>query len=198
MPARFDGERGIYPFLVQPLGFVYHVFIAALEPAVHAAVFFDKFRKPVAGHRICHDHARLFRKEYGGNERDEAISVDLFPLGIDGARAVDVGIEDDAEVRFYLFHLFGDRAHRVLVFGVGYMVGEPAVRLQELAAFRIRAEGFQYLVHIKAARAVARIHDDPFAGKGLFAARLFPNEFYKVSGIRVDVIYLFHAPVLVG
>ena len=45
-------------------------------------------------------------------------------IQIDGAAAVDVGIEDHAEVGMALEHSFADRLHRLFVLGVRDMVRE--------------------------------------------------------------------------
>ena len=105
-------------------------------------------------------------KKNGGDERDQAVAVDLLAVRGDGARAVDVGVEDDAEVRLVLLDRRADGLHRRLVFGVGNVVGEVSVRIQELRSRRVRAQGLQNEVDIEAARAVARVHKDALPGKG--------------------------------
>ena len=59
VPARFDGERGIFPRGVAPHRLVDNVFVAALVAAVFSAVRLDEFHQSVARDRIGDDGARL-------------------------------------------------------------------------------------------------------------------------------------------
>ena len=169
------------------------VAVAALIAAVLSAARFDEGGQPVAGHRVGDDGAALFLEQDGGDEGDEPVAVDLFPLFVHGAGAVYVGIEDDAEVRARLLDPLRDGVHRLLVFGVGDMVGEVPVGLQKLAALRVRAQRRKHLVHIKAARAVAGVHHDLFAGEGLFLPRHFAHEAHQPFAVAVDIAKFSHA-----
>ena len=86
--------------------------------------------------------------------------VDFFPTGQDGAHAVDVGIEDEAQVGLVVEDGFPDGGHGFFVFRIGDMVREVAVRFEELAPRRIGAERCQDLRRKETAAAVAGVDDD--------------------------------------
>ena len=112
----------------------------------------------------------LFQQN-GGNERDEAVAVDLLAVRRDCPRTVDVGIEDDAEIGMVFFDRRADGLHRRLVLGIGDVVGKAPVGFQKLRTRRVRPQRLQDEVGIKSARAVARVHEDALARKRLLHAR---------------------------
>ncbi len=135
--------------------------------------------------------ARVFAQEDRGNERDQAVAVDLFAVGSDRSRTVDVGIEDDAEVGFVFFHRLAHRAHRLLVFGVGDMVGERAVRFEELRTFCVRAQRSEHPIGVKPARAVARVDKDLLARKRFFACARRAHFLHEIGGVDLHVALFF-------
>ena len=141
MTARLDGERGILALRIEALALVDDILVTALEAMMHAAVRRNEGGEPVARHGIGDDvGAGLLLEQDGGNESDETVAVDLLTLRRNGARTIDVGIEDDAEIGAIGFHGRTDGLHRRLVLGIGDVIGKAPVRLQKLRTRRIRPQ----------------------------------------------------------
>ena len=128
---------------------------------MHAAFLGDERGKPARGDRVRHDgRARMLLQQHGGDQRDQAVSVELFAVVCDRARAIHIRVEDDAHVGFVVQHALRDGIHRRLVLRVWLVVGKMPVGFEELAARGVRAQRLQHAIHIKPARAVTRVHDD--------------------------------------
>ena len=158
-----------------------------------SAVRRDKRRKTVGGDRIGHDRTCLFAQKNCGNERYQAIAVDFFALLVHGARSVYVRVENNSEVRMIALHRLADGAHRRFVFGVGNMIGKTAVRLQKLRARRIRSERLQDFIHVKSARSVPRVYENPLAFQGLRFARRAADLFDEILRVGVEIRLFYPA-----
>jgi len=159
--AGFNRELAVLSALVDADGFVDDVFIPALKPVMHAALFRDKRGKTAGGDGVGDDgRAGMLFQQHRGDQRDQAVTVNLLAVVGNRACAIHVGVEDDAHVGFVVQHALRDGVHRLFILGVGLMVGEMPVRLEELAARGVRAQRLQHAIHIKPACAVAGVHDD--------------------------------------
>ena len=162
----FDGQRRVDAGGVQPQRLVDHVFVAPPEPAVYSAQLLDETVQAAGGDGIGDNGAAgILLQHNGGGQRDEPVAVDLPSGGVHTARPVHIGVEDNAHVRPCFYGGGADGGHGLLVFRIGNMVGEAAVRLQELAAADVRAQGLQHLSGVKAPGAVARIHHNAEPGQ---------------------------------
>ena len=132
-----------------------------------AAPFHDELGKTRGSDGVGHDgEARLLIQQNSGNQGDQAVAVDFPARAVHDGGPVAVRIEDDAQVGSRFHHGGADGLHGLLVFGVGDMVGEHAVRFQELAALHPGAQVLQEPC-VEAARAVARVHHHMQAQQGL-------------------------------
>ena len=104
-----------------------------------------------------------FGREDGGHHGDEGVAAHVRAVGEDGAHAVDVGVKDEAEVGMVFHHGVLDGAHGVSVLRVRDVVREVPVRVEKLAARRVRTERGEDAPGEEATRAVARIDDDVHA-----------------------------------
>ena len=103
-------------------------------------------------------------KYHGSNECNECVAVYRFTLAPYDGRAIDIGVEDHAEVGAAVLHCLAYRSHGVAVLGIGDVVGEVSVRFKELAALCVGTERTQYLLE-ESAVAVSCIHNDVHAFK---------------------------------
>ena len=92
--------------------------------------------------------------------RNNAVAVQLRTVGQHCASAVHIGIKDNTKIGFGLGNGGLDSLHCRGIFGVGDVVGERTVRLQELTTSSIRTQRLQYLVRIETACAVASVHNN--------------------------------------
>ena len=130
---------------------------------VLATLAADIFCQSVRRYRVCNDGAsRMLLQDYGRDERYERVAVYGFALTSDDGRAVNVGIENHAEVSIGGLHGIAYRSHSLSILRIGDMVGKVTVRLKKLAAFRIGSERTQNLLE-EASVAVACVHDDVHA-----------------------------------
>ncbi len=123
-----------------------------------AAPLADELGQTRRGDRIGDDREPgLLVEQHGAHQRDQPVAVDLEPRLIHQRHAVAIRVENDAQIRRVLQHRLAQGANRLLVLRVRAVVGEIAIRLQKLAAFRPGAQILEQL-RIKAARAVAGVH----------------------------------------
>ena len=127
---------------------------------MRAAPLGDELRQSGGGDRVGDDGlAGLFVEQNRRDQRDQAVAVDRAAVFIHDGGAVAVRVEDHAQIGAGFLDGLGDGGHGVLVLGVGNVVGEMAVRIEELAALGLRAQRFEE-ARVEAARAVARVHHD--------------------------------------
>ncbi|MPM53380.1 hypothetical protein SDC9_100147 [bioreactor metagenome] len=135
----------------------------------------------------------MLLQKHGGDQRDQAVAVELFSVVGDGARAIHIRVEDDAHVGLVVQHALRDGIHRRLVLRVWLMVGEMPVGFKELAARGIRAQRLQHAVYIKPACAVARVHDDVKSLErvviilGMYAAADSFDQPRGIDGEKIDL-----------
>ena len=195
---RFNRQGRYDAALVEADAFVDDVFIAP-----HVAVMdemkliLQKGRQLIRRDRVRDDGAaRIVRSQDGRHHGDEGVAVDGFTIGQDGAHAVYVRIEDEAQIGMVVENSFADRRHGLFIFRIRNMIGEHAVRFEELTARRIGAEDVEDLRGKEAACAVAGIDDDAHAFQGLavrasaYAAADFGAQ---VLGIYIDNRQRLHA-----
>ena len=157
-----DRERSTDPLRLKLDGFIDNVFVAAAIAVMLASeMLFDKLVESRRGDRVGHYRAAgILLKRETGRQRHQTVAVDLFAEAVDSAAAIDVGIEDHAEVGFTLQHRLTDTLHRFCVLGIRHMVREHPVGIQIARAGGISAQRLQHLGGVKAARAVAGVDHD--------------------------------------
>ena len=170
--AGLDGERAGRAFLVQADRLVDDVAVAALEAVVLAAPGADEPGQAGGGHRVGDDGlAGPVLQQDRAHQGDQAVTVDLAPVGVHHGGPVAVRVKDHAQVGAGLFDRGGDGIHGDGVLGVRAVIREHAVGLQELAALGASAEAL-HQIGVKAARAVAGVHHHVQALQGLFGVGL--------------------------
>ena len=171
MAGGLNGKLAVAPLGVEPERLIDDVAVAAAEAAVHAAVRGDKPGQTRGCDRVGHDgRAGMLAQQNRRNERDEPVAVELLPVGEDGSGAVNVGIENNAEIGAAFKHRGADAVHRLRQLGVRHMVRKAPVGVKIPAARRVRAERREDLFGKEAARAVSGVHNDALSGQGLFTA----------------------------
>ena len=162
MTTRLDGQRRDRTGLIEADALVDDVLVAALEAQVaQAELTLQELGELVARDRVRDDRAtRIVRREDGGHHGDQGIAADLLAVLEDGAHAVDIRVEDQAEVSMAVEHGLADGGHGLLVLRVRDVVREVAIRLEEDATRRVSTETAEHLRREEAARAVAGIDDD--------------------------------------
>lgn len=151
----------IVPFLIEADAFIDDIFITPLEAMVHAAVGLDEFGQAARSGGVGDDRrAGELQQQDLADERDQAVAVDDSALRIHSAGAIHIRIKDDAQISLGCQHCLGNGSACLLILGVGDMVGEHAIRLEELAARGICAQGLQHIVHEETACTVTGIDDD--------------------------------------
>ena len=165
--ARLDGQRRDGAFLVEANALVDDVLVAALEAQVaQAKLALQELGELVARDGVRDDRAaRIVRREDGGHHGNQSIAADLLAVLEDGAHAVDIRVEDQAEVRMAVEHGLADGSHGLLVLRVRDVVREVTVRLEEDAARRVGTEAAEHLRRKEAARTVAGVDDDVHAAE---------------------------------
>ena len=163
---------------------------------MHAAVGSDELRKPRGRDGVGHDgRAGVLAQQYGGDERDEPVAVELLAVREHRSGAVHIGIKDDAEIGAAFEHRRADAVHRLQQLGIRHMVGEMPVGVEIPAAGRIRAERGEHTLGKKAARAVSGIYHDALAREGLFVSvRRGDDLLAQNGGIGLHKLALRHAP----
>ena len=163
---------------------------------MHAAVRGDKLRKPRGRDGIGHDRrAGVLTQQYGGDERDEAVAVELLAVREHRPGAVHIGIENDAEIGMALEYRLADAVHGLRQLGVRHMVGKMPVGVEIAAAGRVRAERGEHALGKKAARAVSGVHNDMLARERLFVpVRRSDDLFAQNGGIGLHKFAPRHAP----
>ena len=193
VPGCFDGQRRNGAGLVEADTFVDDILIAPHIAVMDQMEFILEERRQFVGcDRVGDDSAAgIIRRQDGGHHGDEGVAVDFFPIGQDGAHAVHVGVENEAQVGFVVEDGLADRGHGIGIFRVGDMVGEHAIRFEELAARRIGAEFRQDLSGKEPAAAVAGVDDDvhPFQRTVVHAGTEAGTDLTaQVQGVEVDQI----------
>ena len=163
---------------------------------MHAAVGRDELRKPRGRDGVSHDgRAGVLAQQDRGDERDEAVAVELLAVCEHRPGAVHVGIKDDAEIGMAFEHRRADAVHRLRQLGVRHMVGEMPVGVEIAAAGCVRAERGEHALGKKAARAVSGIHNNALAREGLFVPVCRGDDlFAQYGGIGLHEFALRHAP----
>ena len=91
---------------------------------------FKVFAQPVARYGIGnYGSAAIFARHHIRGKRYKAVAVNFLTVSPNAARAVNVGIKNNAEVGVIILNRRAYALHSVLVFGVGYVVREHSVRL---------------------------------------------------------------------
>ena len=123
--------------------------------------FFNVFLQAARGDGVGDDGSALVALQSDGAcDGHEAVAVELVPFGINGAAAIHVSVEDDAQIGLRADGCAADGFHGRRVLRVRDMIREHAVGLEELAAGDIRAERSEHVGCIEAARAVSGVDDD--------------------------------------
>lgn len=159
MPRSFHHQVRLYAVPVKLHALVDDVAVADAVEAVMPSPWRDEVGEGDAGAGIGHDRgARVLPEHNRGHKSDEAVSVDGSAGAVDDAAAVNVGVENDAEVCAMAKDGGAGEGHGGGVLGVGNVVGEHSVRLQVEAAKGVGAELVQNVPREKAAGAVSRIY----------------------------------------
>ena len=74
-----------------------------------------------------------------GEHCDDAVAVEFTSVGKNRASTVNVRIKDNAKISTSLLDGSGDALHSFLILGVGNVVGEATVGVQESAALGVCA-----------------------------------------------------------
>mmetsp|Transcript_36925 Transcript_36925/g.80444 ORF Transcript_36925/g.80444 Transcript_36925/m.80444 type:complete len:455 (-) Transcript_36925:380-1744(-) len=159
VPARLNHQMRLHPLLVQlhPLGD--DVLVAAHVAEVLPPARGNELLQPGVGDAVGDDGgARVLRQRHRRQQRDQPVLVDLQPGAVHHAAAVHVGVEHHPQVRPSAPHRRHRHRHRLRVLGVGHVVGEIPVGVQELAPGGVRAQRLQHHGGEEPAAAVARIH----------------------------------------
>eukprot|EP00968_Pinguiococcus_pyrenoidosus_P003644 scaffold241_cov242-Pinguiococcus_pyrenoidosus.AAC.21 len=124
-----NGQRRFDAFCVQGDGLVDDVSVALLEAQVPPALLLDELLHAIGCHGVGHDRAAGMTLEHhvrrGGHE---AVAIQgLEGPAADEARAVDVGVQHDTNVRLRVLHGAQGLLHHELVLGVRDVNGESAV-----------------------------------------------------------------------
>ena len=91
---------------------------------------FKVFAQSVARYGIGnYGSAALFARHHICSKRYKAVAVNFLAVSPNASRAVNVGVENNAEVGVIILNRRAYALHSVLVFGVGYVVREHSVRL---------------------------------------------------------------------
>lgn len=90
-------------------------------------------------------------------KRYERIAVYRLAIAAYYGRAVNVGVEYNSEVGIAVSHGMAHRSHCLIILRIGYMIGEPSVRIEELTALGVGSQLAQYTFEESSA-AVACIH----------------------------------------
>ena len=167
MTTRLDGQRRDRTGLIEADALVDDVLVAALEAQVaQAELTLQELGELVARDRVRDDRAaRIVRREDGGHHGDQGIAADLLAVLEDGAHAVDIRVEDQAEVGMAVEHGLADGGHGLFVLRVRDVVREVTVRLEEDAARRVGTEAAEHLRRKEAARTIAGVDDDVHAAE---------------------------------
>ena len=97
--AGFNGQRTVGTFPVQPDRFINHIPVTALEAVVFPALPADKETEAGRCDRVRHDHlAGILLQQDGADQRDQAVPVDFFSVGVHNRSPVAVGIKDYTEI----------------------------------------------------------------------------------------------------
>ena len=158
MTTGFNGQGAFHAFRIQADGLVNHVPVAPFIAIMLAAPVIDEGLQPGGSNRIRHDGlAGLFIQQYGGNQRNQPVSVDLPPVRIHNGSTVAVRIENHTQISPYLQHCLPQGGHGFRIFRVRNVIREVTIRLKELATFHPCPQVFQH-GGIESAGAVACIH----------------------------------------
>jgi len=188
-----DGQLAVLAGGVQTDGLVDDVAIAALEAVMDTAPLGDELGQAGGGDGVGDDGgAGMLPQQDDRQHGDDAVAVEFAAVGQHGAGAVYVGVKDNAQVGLVGFHSTGDGFHGGAVLGVGDVVGEGTVGVQELAALGVGAQRLQHLLHVEAARAVAGVHHDAEAVQGLGLAGGGADLVHQNGGVVVHELTLGH------
>lgn len=103
MAGGLHHEMRVHSVLVELNAFVDDIPVPNSVEAVMAASIGDEAREGHAGAGIGDDGgARVLLQDDGGHEGDELVAVDGVAVSVDDTTAINVGVEDDAEVGLVL------------------------------------------------------------------------------------------------
>mmetsp|Transcript_8758 Transcript_8758/g.36695 ORF Transcript_8758/g.36695 Transcript_8758/m.36695 type:complete len:391 (-) Transcript_8758:423-1595(-) len=184
---------------VQRAPLVDDVLVPSHVPQVLPPPRLDERREPVRGDRVRHDgRPGVLREHDRGQKRDQAVAIKRDAGAVNHRAAVDVRVKDDAEVGAARLRRARRARHRLGVLGVGRVVRERPVRVQELRAVDVRAERLQHLRREESAGAVPGVDGDfePAQRAGIGGADAVHDEraeLFRVLGQERRVLHDVHS-----
>ncbi len=179
-----DGQGAQGALVVQTDGFIDDVLVSSLEAVVFAAQGIDEYGEAVGSDGIGDNGCSgMFIQCDGAHQGNQIVAVDRFAAGIDDRSTIHIGVEDDAKIGFRFEGGADDGLDGFLVFRIRYMVGEIAIRIEELTARSVCTKDLQYLLGEEPACAVSGIHNDFHAFERSVAAGAFLDNIDDVAGV---------------
>ena len=169
---------------------------------LEAQFLFEEDGQFITGNRVRNNRAaRIIRSENGGHHGDKCITADFLAVFEYGTHAINVRIENQAQICTAVQHCFFDGCHSLLVFGVGDVIGEVPIRFQKDAAGSIGTQTAQDLRSKEAACTIAGIHHNVHAFQGFilpaqsltdFLAQVMTIAFNQIVFLNLSQIPFYH------
>ena len=191
------GDGAVHALGVELQRLVDQVAVAAhIAVVMTSHVLLDEACHAGGGDRVGHDGSALLALcRENRRQGDQAVAVDLVAAAVHSAAAVNVGVKDYAQIGVILQNSRTDGAHRVLVLGIWHVVGKHPVGIEIDGAGRIGSQRLQHSAGVKAAGAVARVHNDMKALERvviIFGVDAALDDIAQVRAVARHIVRLLH------